>query len=72
MLLVSNYVNTEMTYIIVSPDPESDGGDVEGVGDEVSHVPHVAHIPSSQKIMRACYLNGKSKKRVFVKILITQ
>ena len=32
-------------YIIIGPDPESNGGDVEGVGDEVADVPHVAHVP---------------------------
>ena len=38
-------VNMSMTYIIVGPDPESNGGDVEGVGDEVADVPHVTHVP---------------------------
>ena len=37
-----------MAHIIVGPNPESNGGDVEGVGDEVTHVPHVTHVPSGQ------------------------
>ena len=37
---------SKMAHIIVGPNPESNGGDVEGVGDEVAHVPHVTHVPS--------------------------
>ena len=33
-----------MTYIIIGPDPEPNCGDVEGVGDEVHHIPHVADV----------------------------
>ena len=33
-----------ITYVIVSSQSESDGGKVEGVGDEVGHVPHVADV----------------------------
>ena len=32
------------THIVISTQSESDGGDVEGVGDEVDDVPHVAHV----------------------------
>ncbi len=38
-------------YLVVSDEPERDGGDVERVGDEVDNVPHVvdvlaqAHVP---------------------------
>ena len=34
-----------MTNIVVRSDPETNCCDVEGVGDEVAHVPHVAHVP---------------------------
>ena len=34
-----------MTNIVVRSDPEANRCDVEGVGDEVAHVPHVAHVP---------------------------
>ena len=32
------------THVIISTQSESYGGDVEGVGDEVDNVPHVAHV----------------------------
>ena len=32
------------THVVVSTQPEADGGDVEGVGDEVDDVPHVADV----------------------------
>ena len=32
------------THVIISTQSESYGGDVEGVGDEVDDVPHVAHV----------------------------
>ena len=34
-----------MSNIVVRSDPEADCCDVERVGDEVAHVPHVAHVP---------------------------
>ena len=34
-----------MTNIVVRSDPETNCCDVEGVRDEVAHVPHVAHVP---------------------------
>ena len=34
-----------MSNIVVRSDPEANCCDVEGVGDEVAHVPHVAHVP---------------------------
>ena len=34
-----------MTNIVVRSDPETDCCDVERVGDEVAHVPHVADVP---------------------------
>ena len=54
-----------MTYIIVGPDPQPNGGDVEGVGDEVDDVPHVAHVllqPNVPQLLdltpyQACYPN---------------
>ena len=35
---------SQPTYVIVSSQPQSDGGKVEGVGHEVGHVPHVADV----------------------------
>ena len=35
-----------MSNVVVRSDPEADCCDVEGVGDEVAHVPHVAHVPN--------------------------
>ena len=32
------------THVVISTQSEPDGGDVEGVGDEVDDVPHVAHV----------------------------
>ena len=34
----------QATHVVVSTQPEADGGDVEGVGDEVDDVPHVADV----------------------------
>ena len=31
-------------HVIVGPHPQPDGGHIEGVGDEVHHVPHVADV----------------------------
>ena len=36
----------DVTHIIVSPEPEADGGHIEGVGDEVHDVPHVTEVPA--------------------------
>ena len=33
-----------LTYVIICSQPQSDCGKVEGVGDEVRHVPHVADV----------------------------
>ena len=38
-------IKMSMTHIIVGPDPQPNGGDVEGVGDEVADVPHVTDVP---------------------------
>ena len=43
-------------YIVVGSDPERDGGDVEGVGDEVHHVPHVADVLPHPHVPQLLYL----------------
>ena len=36
--------NISTSHIIVGPQPKSNGRHIEGVGDEVDYVPHIAHL----------------------------
>ena len=47
---------TQQTYVIVGSQPQSDGGKVEGVSDEVRHVPHVADVLLGSGVPQLLYL----------------